>query len=387
MGLLRLASLCGVAGAVIAAAAAILCLLASVQLDPATRHSIHAASVLWPAYRNAWPLGVPDDAQVLACSGVGYTGFEVRWKSGEAADSRISRFFVTSLGWPQPVLSTGSESIGRYSAVDLPGWTLANDELVRASPSPGPTTTVNWPGVLFNSVTFGLPLLAIAVWFPRLVRAVGSKSRWMITVAAVAWTLALVLPEWVLVSARASGPGYPALTRRTAYSKPEDFFVQGFDLFTPADDSSERFQGFEATDFAVTYRCQSLLRLNSDGNSASVLRRGEVMSAGWPFRAFVAGDATTQLVPASDLSQFEVRWLSWFVNVALFGLALAVFFAPAGVRRMRRHLRGQCLGCGYPLGGGSICPECGRASSPRRLSNDQVAPLDRVEKSPPPTSQ
>jgi len=362
MRLLKLVVLCVVAGVVIAVGTAIGCLLALVRLDPAAHHSIHMASDLWPTYRENWPADAPDSAQVLSSAGIGFTGFEIRWNGGDAADPRMSRSFVTSIGWPQPILSTESDSIGRHVAVDLPGWTLADGVDDRSAANLPPRTVINWPGVLFNTASYGLTLLAIAVWISRSERLIGTTPRWMITVAAAAWAMALILPEWKLVAAGASGPGYPALVRSATYSKPEELSLEVNALFRPAAGSQERFQGFEASNIAVTWRCQSLLRLSTDGASASVLRRGEVVTAGWPMSSFIAGDSATQLVAVGDLSQLRVRWLSWLLNVAVFAAMLATLFSPYAIRRQLRWARGKCLRCGYPLGGRAMCPECGQPS-------------------------
>ena len=362
MRLLALLTLCVAFGAIVALGTALGYHFASVRLDPSTRYALYIGADLPLSCRAGWPPEIPSRAQVLADCGVGFTRLEIRWKRGEATDLPVSRCFMTTLGWPQPLFSSGFEALGRYGAIDLPGWTLADDALDRLVATPAPRTTMNWSGFLFDIVTFSLPLLATAVWIPRLGGSLAARTKWTVNIATAAWILGLILPELGLIS---SGPGYPALTRTASYSTPEEFGVrETIQLFTPSTDSSSRYQGFEASNFAVSWRCQNLLIVSSDGASAAVQRRGEIMTAGWPFRAFVAGDSTSTLLPIGDLSHLRVHWLRWLMNFAVLAAMLATAFIPNWVRRRMRRMRGQCLVCGYPLGSGAVCPECGGRTLP-----------------------
>ncbi len=52
--------------------------------------------------------------------------------------------------------------------------------------------------------------------------------------------------------------------------------------------------------------------------------------------------------------------LGFAVNTLLYAaVAGAVIFAPGIIRRHLRRRSGRCIGCGYPLTGGEVCPECG----------------------------
>jgi hypothetical protein len=113
-------------------------------------------------------------------------------------------------------------------------------------------------------------------------------------------------------------------------------------------------------------------------------------AVGWPMRAFESPDpgfqgATTQAEFAraqtaamsrphsTKLPKFlharpyrafptAIRPLGLAVDAVAFGGATALlWFGLATVRSARRRRAGRCLTCGYPVGGLSRCPECGRA--------------------------
>jgi hypothetical protein len=59
-------------------------------------------------------------------------------------------------------------------------------------------------------------------------------------------------------------------------------------------------------------------------------------------------------------------WPGFAVNTLLYGaFAGLVLFAPGATRRMLRHRRGACIGCGYDLAGLGRCPECGKHAEAR----------------------
>lgn len=51
----------------------------------------------------------------------------------------------------------------------------------------------------------------------------------------------------------------------------------------------------------------------------------------------------------------------------LWGIWLLVFAAPLALQRRRRIRRGVCPECSYPTGTSSLCTECGRPVTPRRV--------------------
>jgi hypothetical protein len=59
-------------------------------------------------------------------------------------------------------------------------------------------------------------------------------------------------------------------------------------------------------------------------------------------------------------------WPGFVLNWAFWSLTLGLFCLTALLgRRSIRHVRRQCLGCGYPIGTSPVCTECGRRVSPR----------------------
>ena len=53
-------------------------------------------------------------------------------------------------------------------------------------------------------------------------------------------------------------------------------------------------------------------------------------------------------------------WPGFALNTAFYAtLAFLLWSTPGFVKRTRRRRRGQCLICGYDLGGIATCPECG----------------------------
>jgi hypothetical protein len=56
-------------------------------------------------------------------------------------------------------------------------------------------------------------------------------------------------------------------------------------------------------------------------------------------------------------------WAGFIGNSAVYA---ALCYSPFLARRAIRRKRGQCIRCAYPLGGSTICPECGpRRPAPR----------------------
>lgn len=60
------------------------------------------------------------------------------------------------------------------------------------------------------------------------------------------------------------------------------------------------------------------------------------------------------------------RWGGLALDVLLFGLVpWAAFCGWRDLRRVQRHRRGRCEGCGYPVGVSDLCTECGAPVRPR----------------------
>lgn len=55
----------------------------------------------------------------------------------------------------------------------------------------------------------------------------------------------------------------------------------------------------------------------------------------------------------------QPRWPGFVVNTLLFGACAAVLACPLRLRGWLRSRRNLCARCAYPLGGFTVCPECG----------------------------
>jgi hypothetical protein len=58
---------------------------------------------------------------------------------------------------------------------------------------------------------------------------------------------------------------------------------------------------------------------------------------------------------------YKPLWPAFTLDVAFWTVVAAVlWFVPIWIRRLIRRRRGQCAGCGYPIGASEVCTECGR---------------------------
>jgi hypothetical protein len=111
---------------------------------------------------------------------------------------------------------------------------------------------------------------------------------------------------------------------------------------------------------------------------------GVGVESGWPWRSVYAcapdpalGSGTPRagvLGAANLIGAWRIPWtdgtrvLPWRVlgwgtmgNLAVYSIGFLVLIAgPGTVRTMARRRGRRCEGCGYPVGGLMICPECGR---------------------------
>ncbi len=108
---------------------------------------------------------------------------------------------------------------------------------------------------------------------------------------------------------------------------------------------------WSSIDGATTHGMQH----NESGWPWPVLERVQLW---WPWddpawATTVPPDSGVRLVPLGAIvPPIVAGTLLWLVFVA-------PFVAVPALRRRRRAARGQCIDCGYPLGGADTCPECG----------------------------
>lgn len=337
------------------------------QINPAiwtVRGVIFRLGDLDRTYRPTRLSAVPIDATVLAHCGVGTTRLDIRWSPLESGGSQSGQCQLAWSGWPQVI------AVSSRSSVELPRGSSSG-----GTPQPEPSseslsvldsswTEIQWTGGAFNVATSTLLLMALSTWIPRVGAGISSGFRWSVTVIAVAWVVALALPTWRLMRAESAGPGLPSLELAVFASPGEFASPETRHLFTSDGRDSTYYQADERSDFAVTWRRQRLLLPTGDGSFARTVRAGMSCSAGWPWRAFAIGDDSATIIPIVDLSQLQVRWVPWVANVLAISALISPVFLPRFMIRRARRRRSQCRECGYPLGAGPICPECGSGLPP-----------------------
>ena len=350
-------------------------------------------AVIHDANEDLFLASLPSDVEVQDDNGLGFRRVEIGLNPSRLGPRGIiRRHYLTTLGWPQKIFSNGSPWLGRYRESDI-GLSNVDDWLSVRIMTGGFSTVFHWSGILFDTLTFGLPICAAAMWlrgsrgWPSVVV---SRSLAVITVA---WWLGLVIPalgilDYVYCANGSRTPKgvLPEMSlglctfkgQRPEYSLPwceltidvtnplEFARRTGNDpIQFPAGESE--YQGREVSGFAMSHRTQDLLKPDPDHPAEEyyfAVRIGESMSAGWPMEAFKIGDSTYPIMAVSDLSHLDVQWLPWLANVGALSAGLAIICYPVRIiRRWRRVAPGQCTTCRYPLNGSAICPECGRTNA------------------------
>ena len=304
-----------------------------------------------------WAAALSPKAEVASDHGIGFRRMEIRQRPDQHVPKNITRHYLSTLGWPQPIVSSGSEWLGRYHESDLPMWALDDSVIDHAPMSGGPSTTLHWSGIIFNVITFGLPFLAVAMWVSR--RASWSSlvlSRGVVIVAA-AWWVGLTIPavgifDYVYcpigsMTAKGVFPDFWSLLEVTKGEKaigrpmsfyttsPEEFSSRtGCNLIPLSPDGWRFLDGYEAHGFAVTKRTQRKYLLDPEMPSQiqPLIVWVESTTAGWPIEAFGNGDSSQSIFEVSDLSHLDVQWLPWLANVAMLSaMLLMVFYIPMHV--------------------------------------------------------
>ena len=380
-------------------------------------------AVIHDANEDLFLASLPSDVEVQDDNGLGFRRVEIGLNPSRLGPRGIiRRHYLTTLGWPQKIFSNGSPWLGRYRESDI-GLSNVDDWLSVRIMTGGSSTVFHWSGILFDTLTFGLPICAAAMWLR------GSKGwpsvtvRRALTMTAVAWWLGLaipalgifdyvycatgsrtpkgVLPEisstslgickligerritiadtYTMVGGYSGtnyvGPGWyqAAPIEFVAWRKvtiqvtdPAEFALQTGSDPIPLPAAGSKYSGLEVCGFAMSVRTQvyrTPLSDHPDEEYQTVF--GESMSAGWPMEAFKIGDSTYPIMAVSDLSHLDVQWLPWLANVGVLSAGLAIICYPVMriIRRWRRVAPGQCTTCRYPLNGSAICPECGWANA------------------------
>ena len=323
---------------------------------------MYPAGALMSAHPTTLAPTIPDTATVVTDCGFGFTRFEIQEASYGATGDPAWVTHISVLGWPQPLISYSSGSFRRPTPSASTKILAERCEALEAEISPASEIRFDWNGALFNVTTYLLPLLAAAAWIPSIAPSLLSRNRTPMTCVAAAWIVGLILPEWGLLTATRGGPGYPGLLHVESHTNPEEFGTpEGAALFTSTSGHSGRYLANERTNLTVTLRSQWLIWQDDNEGLGTFPRHGVILTAGWPLRAFVTGDGTSNILPAGDVSQLRARWLPWLTNVILLAVPIACLLAgPEWLTRITRKARGRCPDCGYPRLGTRTCSECGR---------------------------
>lgn len=140
----------------------------------------------------------------------------------------------------------------------------------------------------------------------------------------------------------------------------------------------QRAEGFGRTNYWYLAAFQPLQQVRGVRGSDPDLG---LFQAGWPMRSLESrsgpgwrpvadnerawafkygGSSTPKWLMDHQLPLYPL-WVGFTVNTIFWGGAIPpAAFAFRRIRGVRRRGRGQCTGCGYPLGGVTVCPECGR---------------------------
>ena len=351
-------------------------------------------AVIHDANEDLFLASLPSDVEVQDDNGLGFRRVEIGLNPSRLGPRGIiRRHYLTTLGWPQKIFSNGSPWLGRYRESDI-GLSNVDDWLSVRIMTGGSSTVFHWSGILFDTLTFGLPICAAAMWLR------GSRG-WpsvVLAVITVAWWLGLTAPalgvfDFVYCANGSRTPtgvvpeiskdslgichsgGIPRPENFVPWhdvsfiaASPEDFARRtGSDPFPPPPEGWNAYWGQEVCGFMMSHRLQEYLKTDPNhpvDGFEPVVRYGESVSAGWPMEAFKIGDSTYPIMAVSDLSHLDVQWLPWLANVGALSAGLAIICYPVRIiRRWRRVAPGQCTTCRYPLNGSAICPECGRANS------------------------
>ena len=146
-------------------------------------------------------------------------------------------------------------------------------------------------------------------------------------------------------------------------------FLHGADWPAPTPPTAA---GWPAATYASEVRAFAYRQIDArtlDANSDTVCGM-ELHEFGWPLPVLTQvqmwwpWDDPKWATSASNDTGLVFSWPGLVVNPLLLATALwLLLFAPSLLaRKLRQRLRrsrNQCLACGYPLGQGSVCPECG----------------------------
>ena len=402
MNIQKRAGLCMAIGLLLAIGTAFICYIACLRPTERGRHEFSPDQVACYAGDGSWlatlPLEFPKYSELSNDCGFGFRQITLLLPTSLQTNppTYTAQHLLTTLGWPQPIFSSGSDWLAStHFHFPTRGHTFPVEIHPNLVPQTNPSaTTLHWSGIIFDTITFGLPVLAFMMMTTTVISRTGVWLRRAVLIVTASWWIAIALPSigmfTLFHTAQGNGENdeysfriipsaagqqiipyaheewHPVVT--DGEQEPDTQLTYKFKKVSTASDEWMLDQILEMQaiqcdpplcDFAVSWR----QHLHKSPHLKFTVRIGDVVVAGWPVRAFSKGDGTF-LMFVNDLSQLDVQWLAWLANVTVLSSGLAIICYPVGIiRRWRRVAPGQCTTCRYPLNGSAICSECGRANA------------------------
>ncbi len=276
------------------------------------------------------------------------------------------RSFLTELGWPNVAFATNARSIGLRFGSKLGPNSPSDDAALHDGRQT--TARVLWAGLCLNSLLLATLFLMPWVLFRRGATCC-YRSRAIVATVCIGLWFAL-LTAW-------GGD----LVHHVVPFLPQDYDVYddpiAFDSAVRSIDippSTEWDQFFCVVSTSIGYHNSRVIFSKAVPNrAASVAADESLLLLGWPVSCLKGptigawqstGDPwpeETRLRHVIALMAMPVWWPGMLVNWMFYALAIVVVVrGPVALRRFYRRRRHRCPMCGYPVGEGSRCSECGQ---------------------------
>ena len=307
-------------------------------------------------------------------SGFGYKSLDIRHYD----TSRIAelgprkplpvnrRSLLTELGWPNAAFATNARSIGLRFSAELAPNSPSDD----AALHDGTQTTVRvlWAGLCLNSLLLATLFLMPWVLFRRLAKY-SHLSRTVVATVCIGLWFAL-LSAWGFDLVHHVFTFLPG--NYDIYDDPIAFDSSVRSINIPS--STEWDQLYCTVSSSIGYHDSTVIFSKAvPDRAASVVADESLLLLGWPVSRLKGpkigawqstGDPwpeETRLHHVIALMAMPVWWPGMLINWIFYALVIIVFVrGPAALRRFYRRRGHRCPMCGYPVGEGSRCSECGQ---------------------------
>ena len=325
-----------------------------------------------PAYRSlASEASGSECVVVMLASGFGYESLDIcYYDAAEIATTKYPpvkrRTFLTELGWPNAAFATNARRIGLRFGARL-GPNSPSDD---AALHDGRQTTVRvlWAGLCLNSLLLATLFLMPWVLFRRLAKY-SHLSRTVVATVCIGLWFAL-LSAWGFDLVHHVFTFLPG--NYDIYDDPLAFDSSVRSIDIPS--STEWDQLYCRVSSSIGYHDSTVIFSKAvPDRAASVVADESLLLLGWPVSCLKGpkigawqstGDPwpdETRLHHLIALMAMPVWWPGMLVNWMFYALAIVVVMrGPVALRRFCRRRRHRCPMCGYPVGDGSRCSECGQ---------------------------